>query len=71
MNFSKQTTSWIILLLMVLSFGGGVTITTYAGGCKLWVAILTGLSVAATNILHALKSSPNDTSETTVTPNKV
>ncbi len=45
---------------MVVGTGSGITITTYLGGAKLWIAILAGVGTGATNVYHALNSSPND-----------
>ncbi len=45
---------------MVVSAGGGVALTSFLGGASLGVSIATGLITAATNIYHALASSPKD-----------
>lgn len=60
MNFSSQTKAWILLIALVISTGGGITIATFEGGAKLWVAILAGLATGATNVYHALSPRPSD-----------
>lgn len=51
-----------MLICQVVGTGGGITITTYEGGCKLWVAVLAGLAAGATNVYHSLAASPQDKS---------
>ena len=60
MKFSDQTKAWISLICLVIGTGGAITVTSYEGGAKLWIAILCGLGTGATNVYHALASSPND-----------
>lgn len=66
MNFSPKVKSWIILICMVISTGGGVTIASIIGGCNKWIAIGSGIVTGTTNVLHALfTSSPNDAKQDT------
>lgn len=60
MNFSPQTKAWILLICLVLSTGGAITVASYTGGAKLWIAILCGLGAGATNVYHALNTRPAD-----------
>ena len=60
MNFSPQVKAWIMLLTLALSTGIGVGVTAFLGGDSRTIAILLGAATAATNIYHALNSSPND-----------
>lgn len=60
MNFSPKTKAWIQLICLVVSTGGTVTIATYLGGAKLWIAILAGLGTSGSNVYHALAASPGD-----------
>ena len=64
MNFSPQVKAWILLLTLVISSGGAVFLTSIVGGAKLWFAVASGLITGASNVYHALKSSPNDAQET-------
>lgn len=64
MEFTPQVKSWIILICIVLGTGSSVTIVAATGGCKLWVAILTGLGAGATNVWTNLRASPNDAPKT-------
>lgn len=59
MNFDPKTKAWILLVTLVLATGSAVTVTTYLGGTKLWIAILAGAGTGASNVYHALTSSPN------------
>lgn len=65
MNFTPKQKAWIMLVTLVLSTGGGITISTYLGGAKLWIAILAGLAAGGTNVYHSLAASPNDKPSTT------
>lgn len=65
MNFTDQQKSWLKLITLVFSTGAGVVVTAYQGGAKLWVSILLGLGVAATNVYHALSASPTKTTDQT------
>lgn len=60
MNFTPQTKAWILLICLVVGTGGGITISTYLGGAKAWIAILAGLAAGGTNVYHALAQSPKD-----------
>ena len=60
MNFSPQVKSWIMLISIVLGTGAAATTAAIAGGSNKYVAIGIGIGVAATNVAHALSSSPND-----------
>lgn len=57
---SPQTKEWIKLISLVLGTGSGVTVASYLGGAKLWIAILCGVGTGATNVYHALNDSPKD-----------
>ena len=57
---SPATKEWIKLICQVIGTGSAVTISTYAGGCKLWVAILAGVGTGAQNVWNRLSDSPND-----------
>ncbi len=63
MNFSATTKAWILLITLVMSTGAAITVTSYEGGAKLWVAILLGLATGATNVYHALSAGPNKTND--------
>jgi hypothetical protein len=63
MNFTDKTKAWILLITLVLSTGAVITVTSYEGGAKLWVAILLGLATGATNVYHALSAGPNKTND--------
>lgn len=55
----KPSTKEIIkLICIVFATGSRITVSSYAGGAKLWVAILCGLGTGATNVMHALQDSP-------------
>lgn len=58
--------AWLKLLALAIGTGSVVTITTYKGGCELWVAILAGCGTACTNIYHALSDAPTDAQQPTV-----
>lgn len=60
MNFTDSQKAWILLVCLVVGTGGGVTVTSYLGGSKIWVAVLCGLATGATNVYHALSQSPKD-----------
>jgi len=60
MNFTPQVKAWILLVTLVLSTGGAITVANYLSGAKLWVAILSGLVAGATNVYHALTDKPSD-----------
>ena len=63
MNFSPQVKSWIILIATVIGTGGAVGVTSFLGGANVWVSVIVGLTTGATNVLHALMSSPNEKSD--------
>lgn len=67
MNFSEQTKSWIMLLALVFSSGAAVFVTSILGGEKTWLAAITALGVAGTNIYHALSPRPKDKNSNTQT----
>lgn len=52
---SSNTKEWVKLISLVIGTGSAVTVTSYLGGAKLWIAILCGLGTGATNVYHALK----------------
>jgi hypothetical protein len=60
MNFSPKIKAWILLVMLIISTGGGVTLTAIMGGSKLGLAILAGVITGASNVYHALAASPND-----------
>ena len=63
MKFSPQVRAWILLIALVVGTGASVTVTSYLGGAKLWVAILCGIATGATNVYHAVNSSPNEAAQ--------
>ena len=60
--------AWIKLITLVLGTGSAVTVTSYLGGAKLWIAILCGIGTGMTNVYHALADSPQDASSKGQTP---
>lgn len=62
MNFSPSVKAWILLITLTLSTGGGVGLVAYNGGSHWGYAILCGLITGATNVYHALSSSPKEKS---------
>ena len=62
---SPNTKEWVKLVCLVVGTGSAVTVTSYLGGAKLWIAILCGLGTGATNVYHALSDSPKKPNETT------
>lgn len=67
MNFSPQQKAWILLLTLIFSAGGGVFLTSYLGGAKIWLAIVSGLITASSSVFHALNKPPS-TDDTKPTP---
>lgn len=63
MNFSPKVKAWIQLVTLVLGTGIGVGVTAFLGGSTPIVAVLCGLGTGATNVYHALSSSPKDKAE--------
>jgi hypothetical protein len=61
MNFTDKQRAWITLVCIVAGTGIAFGVTAYEGGAKPWIAVLLGVSTAATNVLHALSSGPNKT----------
>ena len=59
-NVDPKTKAWIQLISLAVGTGSAITGTTYAGGCKLWVAILAGIGSAGSAVFHAVSDSPND-----------
>ncbi len=59
-QLDAKTKAWVQLLALAIGTGSAITGTTYAGGCKLWVAILAGLGAAGSAVYHAISDSPND-----------
>ena len=59
-QLDPKTKAWIQLITLAIGEGGVIVGSTYAGGCKLWVAILAGLAAAGKSVYHAVSDSPND-----------
>jgi len=59
-QLDPKTKAWVMLVAIAIGTGCTITGTTYAGGCKLWVAILAGVGAAGSAIVHSLTDSPND-----------
>ena len=59
-NFEPKTRAWIQLIAEILGTFAAVAGTAIAGGCKPWVAGLTGLGAAGMAVRQALADSPND-----------
>lgn len=57
---NQTTKEWIKLFALTIGTGSAVTVTSYAGGSKLWVAILCGIGTGMTNVYHALSDKPGD-----------
>lgn len=60
MNFSPAVKAWILLVCLIISSGGAVGMTTFLGGAKWPIAVITGLITGVTNLYHALAQSPKD-----------
>lgn len=60
MNFTTQQKAWILLICLVVSSGGAVSMTTFLGGAKWQFALFAGLVTGASNVYHALSQSPKD-----------
>lgn len=60
---SPSTKEWIKLISLVIGTGSAITVTSYVGGAKLWIAILVGVGTGATNVYHAFSESPNKPKE--------
>jgi hypothetical protein len=60
MNFSPQVKSWIILASLVIGTGSAAAFAAAASGANKYASIGIGIGVAATNVYHALQSSPNE-----------
>lgn len=58
-----ETKEWVKLISLVIGTGSAVTITTYLGGAKLWIAIVAGMGTGASNVYHALSESPKNKTE--------
>jgi hypothetical protein len=67
MNFTPQQKAWILLITIILMSGGGVFLTSLAGGSKLWFAVASGLITASSSVFHAL-SKPPTTDDTKPNP---
>jgi pantothenate kinase type III len=59
-GLTDTQTAWLKLLTLVIGSGSAVTVTSFLGGAKLWIAILCGLGTGMTNVYHALADSPQD-----------
>ncbi len=60
MNFSPLVKSWIVLICLIVSTGGGVAMLSYGGGAHWQVALISGFITAATNVYHSLSASPKE-----------
>ena len=60
MNFTDKQKAWILLITLVVSSGGAVTMTTFLGGAKWPFAVFAGLVTGASNVYHALSQSPKN-----------
>ena len=60
MNFTPAQKAWILLVALVISAGGAVFLTSYAGGSKPWFAVVSGVIAGASSVYHALSKSPTD-----------
>lgn len=60
MNFTDKQKAWILLSSLVISAGGAVFLASYAGGAKLWFALVSGFITGASSVYHALSKSPLD-----------
>lgn len=58
MNFTPQQKAWILLIALIVSAGGGVFLTSYLGGAKLWLSVVSGLITASSSVYHALSKPP-------------
>lgn len=69
MNFSPAVRAWLLLICLIISSGGAVGMTTFLGGAKWPIAVITGVITGVTNLYHALSQSPKDKiSGSTVVP---
>jgi len=59
MNFTPQQKAWILLIALIFSAGGGVFLTSYLGGAKLWLSVVSGLITASSSVYHALNKPPS------------
>lgn len=57
---NQKAKEYIKLVSLVVGTGSAVTVTSYLGGAKLWIAILCGLGTGATNVYHALSETPKN-----------
>lgn len=58
-ELQPQTKAWIQLIALAIGTGCAIGGTSYAGGCKPWVAAITGFGAAGSAIYHAVSDSPN------------
>lgn len=56
---SAKATAWLMVVCTALGTGCAVTGSAVAGGCKPWVAALTGVGAGASAVLHTLMQNPN------------
>ena len=47
------------MIALIFSAGGGVFLTSYLGGAKIWLAIVSGLITASSSVFHALNKPPS------------
>jgi len=59
-NLEPKTKAWVLLITLVVGTGSAATVAAYLGGAKMWVSVLIGVGTGATNVYHALNSSPNE-----------
>lgn len=62
-GLSIKARAWLTVLSIVFGTGCGVTVTTIAGGCKVWVAIVSGLGAGLGALTVALRDSPQTQSD--------
>lgn len=57
---TPKTVAWIKLISLATGTGCAAAGAAYGGGAKVLVCVVIGVGVAATNVYHALGTSPND-----------
>ena len=59
-GLTEKQVAWLKVWSLIIGTGSAVTVTSYVGGAKLWVAILVGIGTGMSNLYHALAESPKD-----------
>ena len=59
-QLDPKTKAWVMLFTLAIGTGCAIGVTSYAGGCKPWIAALTGIGAAGSAVYHALNDSPKD-----------